>query len=55
MVVECHDSTKPQPRDCEDIKQSGATSTGVYTVYIDGKPKQVRCDMTTDGGGWLVR
>jgi len=55
LVPEKRRDAKQEPRDCADIKESGETSTGVYTVHIDGKPKQVRCDMTTDGGGWLVR
>jgi len=45
----------PNTHDCADIMESGGRSTGVYTVHIDGKQKQVRCDMSTDGGGWLVR
>lgn len=45
-----------KPRDCFDILTSGVTGSGQYTVYPGGLRRgiPVICDMTTDGGGWLV-
>ncbi|XP_026867165.2 tenascin-N [Electrophorus electricus] len=47
----------PFPMDCAQIMENGNTESRVYTIYVSGdrsRPAQVFCDMTTDGGGWIV-
>uniref|UniRef100_A0A672KG14 Tenascin-like n=1 Tax=Sinocyclocheilus grahami TaxID=75366 RepID=A0A672KG14_SINGR len=45
------------PKDCSQTLLNGETTSGLYTIYLRGdenQPLQVNCDMTTDGGGWIV-
>jgi len=56
MILVADGDVNQPARDCADIKARGEHSSGVYTVYIGQPPRptQVYCDMTTDGGSWLV-
>uniref|UniRef100_A0A6B0V8X7 Putative ficolin/ixoderin n=1 Tax=Ixodes ricinus TaxID=34613 RepID=A0A6B0V8X7_IXORI len=49
-------TNKPGNRNvsCSQLKRKGFNVTGIYEIYILGKPKNVTCDMTSDGGGWTV-
>ncbi|XP_008586819.1 PREDICTED: tenascin-like, partial [Galeopterus variegatus] len=47
----------PFPRDCSQAMLNGDTTSGLYTIYLHGDKAQgleVFCDMTSDGGGWIV-
>ncbi|XP_039722710.1 tenascin isoform X6 [Pteropus medius] len=47
----------PFPKDCSQAMLNGDTTSGLYTIYLNGDKEQaleVFCDMTSDGGGWIV-
>ncbi|KFV72707.1 Tenascin-R, partial [Dryobates pubescens] len=47
----------PYPKDCSQALLNGESTSGLYTIYLNGdkaQPLQVFCDMGEDGGGWIV-
>ncbi|XP_043355028.1 tenascin isoform X11 [Dermochelys coriacea] len=47
----------PYPRDCSQALLNGESTSGLYTIYMNGNKSQsveVYCDMISDGGGWIV-
>ncbi|XP_060787090.1 tenascin-N isoform X2 [Neoarius graeffei] len=47
----------PFPMDCTQIMKNGNMESRVYTIYVGNdhnKSMQVFCDMSTDGGGWII-
>ena len=45
-----------EPRDCDDVRQSGSTESGVYSVTPEGTytSYDVYCDMGPGNESWLV-
>ncbi|KVP65618.1 putative Ig domain-containing protein [Burkholderia ubonensis] len=50
LAASCNDYLKPSA----PYSYSGATGDGLYRVLVNGSTYDVRCDMTTDGGGWML-
>uniref|UniRef100_A0A8C6YJT8 Tenascin C n=1 Tax=Naja naja TaxID=35670 RepID=A0A8C6YJT8_NAJNA len=47
----------PYPKDCSQALLNGEIASGLYTIYLNGnqsQPMEVYCDMSSDGGGWIV-
>uniref|UniRef100_H2YMC0 Tenascin-R n=1 Tax=Ciona savignyi TaxID=51511 RepID=H2YMC0_CIOSA len=44
-----------QPKDCVQVSLNGEKSDDVYEIFpYNGIKLKVFCDLTTDGGGWIV-
>lgn len=56
VVVTAVGGRCPRPKDCTDLRRNGRNVTKSYTIYPNGSKSciRVRCDMTTDSGGWTV-
>ncbi|KVP16863.1 putative Ig domain-containing protein [Burkholderia ubonensis] len=50
LASSCNDYLKPNA----PYSYTGATGDGIYRVSVNGATYDVRCDMTTDGGGWML-
>ena len=50
-----HSSDLLAPKDCSELRKSGANCDGVYIITVANiRPLRVYCDMTDNGGGWTV-
>ncbi|KAI0212689.1 hypothetical protein LSAT2_002376 [Lamellibrachia satsuma] len=57
MKNDLYSMPRPPVYDCAELLREGHTVSGVYNIYLHGARKYIKvfCDMTTDGGGWLMR
>uniref|UniRef100_A0A6B0V4K6 Putative ixoderin b5 n=1 Tax=Ixodes ricinus TaxID=34613 RepID=A0A6B0V4K6_IXORI len=56
MLFDPCNTNKPGNRivSCSQIQRKKNSTSGVYTIHPLNNPVKVKCDMTSDGGGWTV-
>jgi hypothetical protein len=42
------------PVSCKALHAMGKTTSGIYKISVGGVTRDVYCDQTTDGGGWML-
>ena len=51
----CNGTTDKNPgASCLQLKQNGVKTSGTYWIKVAGVTFPVYCDMTNDGGGWML-
>ena len=40
--------------DCAQLQLDGATESGLFKIFVNGRGVNVLCDFETSGGGWIV-
>ena len=55
IFSQCYYIPLPRPvTSCAGIQEGGTRVSGIYTIYVEGDPLSVSCDLGTAGGGWTV-
>ena len=52
--INCIGGESTPAETCGQLVKLGAKKSGAYWVKYSGKAKKVWCDLTTDGGGWVL-
>lgn len=50
----CHTTETRLEKDCSEVKSTGSSKSGVYSINVNNRSVEVYCDFSTPGGDWLV-